>query len=651
MRLFYQLVLLLSIFTTVIASIIFIQSFKTSTEYVQNQLYTDSVNTSHWLAMSISMMPNTGDVTLMKSMIDAVFDSGYYQEISLVDTKGKVIYSRKKEVQVHDIPSWFVNAIDIKNETIASDIMIDWKRFGELRVYGHAGHAYQQLYHTLLELINTFIWTGLICLFVLYILLSYTLAALGRIRNQADAVLQNKFIIENELPFTVELRSVVIAMNSMIKKVKDVFDRENEIMRQNHELLYIDADTKLHNRRYLSAKIPDYLHNETNSIGVYVIFSFDGLERFKKEFGFHIYSHCIKQFAETLKKIFHEKKHTLVVRLNEADFILLLPEEYLLNIGRLTETILQKCENEMDAVDENLKKYLILGCSIGNYTPKDSPSILLSRADQAVTFAKEQENFFTHIDQTNEEIPVMGREQWRIELEDALQESRMVLAFQPAVQIIGGVQHTLHEEIWLRLKKNNGEILNTSYFIPIASSLGLIGEIDRYTIEKVFSYLKNNTSASAVAINLNGDFIKDYLNREWLRKQLLGFKEYSSVKLWFEIRNSCVLANLDSVQILFSMIKSHGYHVGIDHFMLPDEGAEYLKEIRPDYIKVNAIYLLDVLFDADTGKSRSNFMNLISSAGIEIIATHVDGNIDIGTLKEIKIDKFQGSVIAPALLK
>lgn len=651
MRLFYQLVLLLSIFTTVIASIIFIQSFKTSTEYVQNQLYTDSVNTSHWLAMSMAMMSNSGDVTLMKSMLNAAFDSGYYQEISLVDTKGNVIYTRKNEVQIHDVPQWFVKAIDIQNETMSSDIVINWKRFGELRVYGHTGHAYQQLYHTLLELINTFIWTGVIGFFVLYILLSYTLAALGRIRDQADSVLKNKFIIENELPFTVELRSVVIAMNAMIKKVKDVFDRENEIMRQYHEVLYIDSDTKLHNRRYLSAKLPDYLHKESNSIGVYVMFSFDGLERFKKEFGFHIYSQCIRDFSDNLKKTFQEKRHTLVVRLNETDFLLLVPEEYLLNIGRLTENIIQKCAKEMDALDENLKKYLILGCSIGNYTQEDSPSFLLSRADQSVMFAKNQENFFTHIDQTNEELPVMGREQWRKELQEAFHESRMLLAFQPVLQTIDEQKHLLHEEIWLRLINKKGEILNTSYFIPIASSLGLIDEIDRYTIEKVFKYLKENTSVNAVAINLNGDFIKEYVNREWLRKELLAFKAYSKTNLWFEIRNNDVLSNLDSVQILFSMIKSYGYRVGIDHFTLPEDGADYLKEIRPDYIKANAIYLQDVMFDVETGKVRSNFTNLINSAGIEIIATHVDGNIDMDTLKEIKIDRFQGSVIAPALLK
>lgn len=53
------------------------------------------------------------------------------------------------------------------------------------------------------------------------------------------------------MPFTTEFRSATVAMNAMVSKVKDIFERENETLVKYQELLYKDAETKLYNRRYL----------------------------------------------------------------------------------------------------------------------------------------------------------------------------------------------------------------------------------------------------------------------------------------------------------------------------------------------------------------------------------------------------------------
>ncbi len=125
---------------------------------------------------------------------------------------------------------------------------------------------------------------------LLYLLLSLSLKSLKRIRDQAKAIIENQFIFEDKIPFTTEFRSVTVAMNAMVEKVKDIFERENETLRRYHELLYKDTETKLYNRRYLIAKLPDYLQADTVfSSGAYGLFSFDELDRFKKEFGYESY--------------------------------------------------------------------------------------------------------------------------------------------------------------------------------------------------------------------------------------------------------------------------------------------------------------------------------------------------------------------------
>ncbi|MDD4884499.1 LapD/MoxY N-terminal periplasmic domain-containing protein, partial [Sulfuricurvum sp.] len=298
MSLFKQMAIMLSLFLGIILISVMILNFKSATEFVQNQLYTDAKNTAHSLGLSLSKVADPSDTSSMETMINAIYDSGYYQRIRLVDVEGKEIYTRENDVRVIDVPQWFIQWVPIQNATATSDIMIGWSRFGTLEVSGHTGNAYRQLYSTLIDLSQTFLMIGAVVFGLLYLLLSLSLKSLKRIRDQAKAIIDNEFIIEKKIPFTTEFRSVTVAMNAMVEKVRDIFERENETLRRYHELLYKDAETKLNNRRYLTAKLPDYLQSDASlSSGVYVMVSIDDIDRLKREKGYERYSKLITHLA------------------------------------------------------------------------------------------------------------------------------------------------------------------------------------------------------------------------------------------------------------------------------------------------------------------------------------------------------------------
>lgn len=651
MKLFNQLVIMLSIFTGILVSSIMVLNFKSATEFAQNQLYTDSVNTAHWLGLSLSMIPNRSDVATMEAMINAIFDSGYYERIALIDVDGNEIYVRENKLQVHEVPQWFINTVTITNETMSSDIMIEWSRFGSLEVRGHTGHAYRQLYMAMMDLIKTFALISVAGFIVLYILLSISLNALERIRKQAEAVIDNEFIIEEKLPFTSEFRSVMNAMNAMVAKVKDIFDRENETLRHYQELLYKDTETKLYNRRYLVAKLPDYLHADTVlSSGVYAMFSFEGLDRFKKEYGYETYSRFMSGFVDNLDEAFVTFNHALIARLNENDFMVVVPSSLLLDIGKQTEKVMLQIRQSIENVDKKLTNQIVVGCSVGNYTASDTLKTLFSRADHAVTQAKAEENFFTNIDQTDDDTLVLGREEWRNELLESMEDGRLLLGFQPVVESLNGQIRVLHEEVLLRLLDKAGKIHTGGYFLPIAASLGLADTIDRYMIYTVLERLKEQTDPVPLALNLSCDFVKQQSNRDWLFERLDIFHRRKKTVLRFEVTNTVAINESGAVQMLATMLKSFGYRFGIDHFVLPESGADYLQSIRPDYIRSNATYLEDMLYDTDTGNARGSLKNLVQSLGISIIAMNIEEEQQVDELKALGITRFQGTYIAPVEL-
>lgn len=644
---------MLGIFLGVILVSVMMLNFRSATEFVQNQLYTDAKNTAHSLGLSLSKVADPSDASSMETMINAIFDSGYYERIRLVDLDGNTVYERANEVRVSDVPQWFIQQVHIRNVTVKSEIMIGWNRFGTLEVSGHTGHAYRQLYLTLIDLIQTFVLIGAVVFGVLYLLLSLSLKALVRIKSQAEAIIDNEFIIEEKMPFTTEFRSVTLAMNAMVAKVKDIFDRENETLRRYHELLYKDSETKLHNRRYLTAKLPDYLHGDTSlSSGTYVMFSFDGLDRFKKEFGYEVYLRFLTRFADELYAGAGAIKNILIARLNESDFVMVIPSMSPENMQPMIEALMIQTRRRIEENYEKYETHIILGCGIGNYSANDTLKSLFSRADHTVTEAKAQGDFRVSTDQNEENKLILGHEEWRHELLQSILESRMVLAFQSVVEYRENTMEALHEEILLRLLDREGTIHNAGYFIPIATSLELMESLDRYAVEKVLSHLKERYSSVAMAINLSCDFIKKESNREWLRTQLEAFRRESESVLWFEVSNSAVINEPESIQALSAMLKALGYRFGIDHFVLPEGGAKYLQRIRPDYLKSNATYLQDILYDKDTGSVRESFNNVAKSLGITIIGINIEESKQMEELKTLGITRFQGSFISPvALLK
>lgn len=651
MSLFKQLVVMLGLFLGIILASVMVLNFKTATEFVQNQLYVDAKNTAHSLGLSLSKVADPSDTSTMETMINAIYDSGYYQQIRLSDVEGKEVYSRQSDMKVSEVPAWFIKMVPIHNASAKSEIMIGWSRFGTLEVSGHTGNAYRQLYSTLIDLVKTFLMIGLIVFITLYFLLSLSLKSLKRIKSQAKAILDNEFIIEKKIPFTTEFRSVTTAMNAMVEKVKDIFERENETLRRYHELLYRDSETKLHNRRYLTAKLPDYLQSDASlSSGVYVMVSVDEIDRLKREQGYERYLVVINTMSDILNTHLGSFRHALISRLNESDFFAVLPTLEVSTIHHEIEQIMLNLRQIFEEIDENILEYLTVGCGIGLYSENDSLKTLFSRADHTVTKAKQNGNFVIEANKESDEALILGREEWREELLKSLNESRMLLAFQSVVEQRSDTLNVIHEEIFLRLLDKEGTIHSAGYFIPVATSLGLIDILDRYMIEKVLKHIHEHNPITPLALNLSGDFIKKYANIQWLREQLESFHRTNDLKLWFEVSNTTALHDLEGVAMISAMVKMFGYRFGIDHFAIPETGAHYLQAVRPDYVKSNCAYLQDMMVDQNTGKSRESFNNVIRSLGISIIAINVEDSEDVTRLKELGIEQFQGSHIAPVTL-
>lgn len=645
MSLFKQMAITFTLFLALVLTSVMVLNFNTATEFTQHQLYTEAKNTAHSLGLSLAKAASPDDLVLMETMINAIFDSGYYERIALVATDGTPITLRETKVLLDDVPQWFINAIELESISAHSDIMMGWHQFGTLEVKGHTGNAYRQLYHTFWELCKTFALFGVLVFGVLYILLSLSLQSLKRIANQARAIIDNAFIVEKELPFTTEFRSTTKAMNAMVEKVKDIFDRENETLKRYHELLYIDAQTKFYNRRYVNTTLPDYLHADSGvSQGAYALVGLDGGERFKRNEGYERYGELIRSLTAALKEQFSAKENALLARLNENDFFALLPSGNPQDMATRMEKVMGSLLPLLRDIE--LTTSYIAGCSVGAYHENETLKTLFSKADYGLMFSKNEGTFTVHVNQ--EEDPTLGREEWKETLLQSLQESRFPLAHQEVIEAHQGT--CVHAEIFLRWKDPKGTLRTAGHFMPIATRLGLMEALDRHMVEKVLLHVKTAPSALSLALNLSGDFIQNPENLQWLETRLKEIPLKLRKTLWFETHNTLALSASEHVLLLSQLLKRQKCHFGLDHFTMPSEGADYLQALRPDYLKASNAYLHDVFFDTHTGEQREHLANLVRSLGISLVAINTETKAQKEALVPMGVVYFQGNGISPVVL-
>ena len=140
----------LLIFTFVLIFILFtctwIIKLQGTRTFLEDQLESHAQDTATSLGLSITPYIAENDIATIETMINVVFDRGYYRTIRLADLNDTTLVERSTEVVISDIPDWFIHAIPLKTPGASTLITAGWKQKGSLFVESHPGYAYKTLW-------------------------------------------------------------------------------------------------------------------------------------------------------------------------------------------------------------------------------------------------------------------------------------------------------------------------------------------------------------------------------------------------------------------------------------------------------------------------------------------------------------------------
>jgi EAL domain-containing protein (putative c-di-GMP-specific phosphodiesterase class I) len=239
---------------------------------------------------------------------------------------------------------------------------------------------------------------------------------------------------------------------------------------------------------------------------------------------------------------------------------------------------------------------------------------------------------------------------WVSRISSAVEEDRLELFFQPIIGIgkdNGSARG--HYELLLRMRDENGELVNPDQFIPAAERYNLMSTLDRWVVRTALSDLADrDTDGEArytIAINLSGTSLSEDRFLEDVIKELEKQKLPTGA-VCFEITETAAISNLSRVVHFMQSLKKLGCKFSLDDFGSGLSSFTYLKNLPVDYLKIDGQFIRNVVDDSVDESMVKAIWEVGHAMGIETIAERVETKQVLEKLGSLGIEFAQGYYIA-----
>ena len=611
--------------------------------YLSEQLKTISQDTATSLGLTLSPHFVDNEMIVVESMISAVFDSGYYREVIVSGIDGKTITERTAQVKIETVPDWFVRIFPLDTPRGEALIMSGWQQAGTIYVAASPGHAYVTLWTNTLESFWWFLGASIVTFLFGVVSLHFVLRPLRAVEAQAKAICDREYPVQSRIPWTLELRSVVEAMNRMTTKVKEMFEEQAETMERIRAENYRDQVTGLANRRYFDMQLSYLLRAEDRFLtGALIFLELKNLKQLNEQIGFTkvdallkgvgklIQEHCAK-----LSGIDHFPAH-----IAGADFAIVLADITDKDVEEFVGQLMQALPQLHDA---GLIDSLDIAHAGLTFYNRQSLSGFLAEADTALRAAQ---IVGANAWQVNREAlkdakQVKSASQWSETLRRILDDKRIVL-FTQEIRLADGAKTVHHHEILLRVVDDDGAVVSAGIFIPMAKRLGLIQDFDRFVVREVMGRLRcGNTLSGPIAINIFPASIRDPKFLDWLNGELVQAPEIAT-QLIFEIAEYGAMEDLFALKTWVNRLRITGARTSIDHFGKGFTSFGYLCDTRIDCLKIDGSFITDIAENKDHRFFVESVIKIAHGLDMTVVAESVENDKVADVLVSLGIDGLQG---------
>jgi diguanylate cyclase (GGDEF)-like protein/PAS domain S-box-containing protein len=324
----------------------------------------------------------------------------------------------------------------------------------------------------------------------------------------------------------------------------------------------------------------------------------------------------------------------------------------------------RRVANQLRETIENFRfgwesKFFTIGVSVGVVPiPQAGGSLsnLLVAADVACYAAKESGGNRVHVYDLDDNTLVErhGDMQWVGRINDALQEDRLCLYYQPIVPL--GINPISGQwgEILVRLLDADGHLVLPGSFTPAAERYGLMTAVDRWVFRHSLEALQLRPSTAGpttYSINVSGQSLGDESFLDFILEEFRRTKVHPA-KVCLEITETAAIASLSHATRLISVLKDMGCLFALDDFGTGLSSFAYLRSLSVDYLKLAGRFVKDIATDPIDYAMARGIHHIGQVMGIQTVAEHVEDDASVEALKEIGVEYAQGNMMGrPTAIK
>lgn len=335
-----------------------------------------------------------------------------------------------------------------------------------------------------------------------------------------------------------------------------------------------------------------------------------------------------------------------VVMLESLPNDMLVAAEYSRNIG---ERILLALSEPYDLAGHQHECTCSIGVTLFSKR-KQNMGDLLKQADLAMYQAKASgRNSLCFYDPAMQAI-VTANAAMHSDLRQSLRKQEFLLYYQPQV---GRDGRMCGVEALLRWQHPERGMVYPNEFIAQAEESGLILPIGNWALETACMQLASwaqrpETRHLSIAVNVS---VRQFRHPEFVELVMMTIKEagINANRLKLELTESLLAIGMDVTIAKMGMLKDAGVTLSIDDFGIGYSALYYLKHLPLDQLKIDRIFVKDILTDPNDAAIARTIVGLAQSLGLSVVAEGVETEAQRELLERFGCESYQGHLFCPAL--
>lgn len=437
-----------------------------------------------------------------------------------------------------------------------------------------------------------------------------------------------------------ELRPLAQALEESRAGLKSKIDSLNQENEKLSRAAFQDPITGFGSRARFTRKLDEVAKSQKDLLGCLAMVQATELGNINQLQGRTAGDEYLAKVANCLRRACGQFPDAECFRISSSDFAIFLPNLVI----KEAERFLEPLKTLLDEYQSTTKTDSVAYTGLVPYKSGVDPVNLLSLSDAALSIAQTLgPNSFHTLEDFSDDMEI-GDNRWQLAINDIIKR-RAVRFFQQPIQPCRA-EVEVYRELFARFYNPEGKFLPTATVIAMAERHGMSIDLDKLVILSAIKMLIDNKNLSgSFGVNISAASATNENFVSWLKDLLIKQRSVAS-RLVVEINESGLQTNMHGCFKFIREVHSVGTRVSIERFGMGFTSFKFFREIRPDYIKLDATYSEAIDQDANNKFFVRMIIDIARRIGVRVIACGVERQEEKLTLEKLLVDGLQGYYIA-----